>query len=77
MTIRDANLPPSINEFSEKFIEYIITSLIDFFSGYDQIKLNEKSRNLTAFHSPIELLRMITLPQKNDKFDYLIRTHYY
>ncbi len=60
--IKDANLPPSVDEFSEEFIRYIIASLIDFFSSYNQIKLDKKNRNLTTFHTPIELLRMITLP---------------
>ncbi len=57
--IRDINLPPSINEFSEEFVEYVIVFLIDFFSGYNQIKLNEKSRDLITFYISIGLLRMI------------------
>ena len=64
VTVKDTNLPPSINEFSEEFTRYIIASLIDFFSNYDQIKLNKKSRNLTTFHTPIGLLKITTLPQK-------------
>ncbi len=28
---RDVNLPLNINEFSEKFVGYVITSLINFF----------------------------------------------
>ena len=59
--IRDANLPPSINKFSKKFIGYVITFLIDFFSSYNQIKFNKRSRDLITFHTPIELLRMIIL----------------
>ncbi len=59
--IRDINLPPSVNEFSKKFIKYIIVFLIDFFSSYNQIKLNKKSRDLTTFYTSIELLRIITL----------------
>jgi hypothetical protein len=35
VTLRDANLPPSVDEFSEEFISYIAASLVDFFSGYD------------------------------------------
>ena len=62
VTVRDTNLSPSVNEFFEKFIGYIIAFLIDFFSDYNQIKFNEKSRNLTAFHIFIGLLRIITLP---------------
>ncbi len=60
----NTNLPPFINEFSEKFADYIIAFLIDFFSGYNQIKLDEKSRDLTTFHTPIELLRIIIFLQK-------------
>ena len=62
-TIRDANLPPSVDEFSEEFAGCKLTSLIDFFSGYDQVPLDERSRDLTAFHTPLGLLRQTTLPQ--------------
>jgi len=57
--VRDINLPPSVNEFFEEFVDYIIVFLIDFFSNYNQIKFDEKSRDLTTFHTFIELLRMI------------------
>ncbi len=63
VTIRDGNLPPAINEFSEEFNTYTITSLINFFSGYDQVELNERSKDLTSFHIPIRLYRMTILPQ--------------
>src|SRR6266536_3537106 len=62
--VRDANFPPSINEFFKKFTDYIIAFLIDFFSNYNQIKLNKKSRDLTTFHTPIKLLKITTLPQR-------------
>lgn len=62
-TIRDANLPPSVDEFSEEFAGCKVASLIDFFSGYDQIELDIQSRDLTAFQTPLGLLRMTTLPQ--------------
>ncbi len=61
--IKDGNLPPAINEFSEEFSNYTITSLINFFSGYDQVKLDEKFRNLTSFHIFIKFYRMTILPQ--------------
>ena len=61
--IKDGNLPSVINEFSEEFGNYIITSLINFFSGYNQIKFNEKSKNLTSFYTPIELYRMTIFSQ--------------
>ena len=57
--VKDINLPPSVNEFSKKFVGYIIAFLIDFFSGYNQIEFNEKSRDLITFHTSIGLLKMI------------------
>src|SRR5436190_21431643 len=62
-TIRDANLPPLADDFAEEFAGCQLTSLIDFFSGYDQVPLDVKSRDLTAFHTPLGLLRQTTLPQ--------------
>jgi hypothetical protein len=35
VTRRDANLPPSIDEFAEEFIGCYVISLVDLYSGYD------------------------------------------
>src|SRR6266498_725314 len=61
--IRDGNLPPAINKFSKEFGNYTIILLIDFFSDYDQVELNERSRDLTSFHTPIKLYRITIFPQ--------------
>ncbi len=63
VTIKDGNLPLVINKFSEEFDNCVITSLIDFFSGYDQVELNERSRDLISFHTFIRFYRMTILPQ--------------
>ena len=63
VTLRDANLPPSVDEFSEEFAGCTVASLIDFFSGYDQLVLAPESRDMTAFMTPLGLLRMTTPPQ--------------
>ena len=63
VTIRDANLPPDVDGFSEEFAGMVMTSLIDLFSGYDQITLAKTYRDLTAFMTPLGLLRQTTLPQ--------------
>ena len=62
MTIRDINLPLYTDEFSKEFIGYKVMSLIDFFSKYNQLEFNIESRNLTAFATPLKLLRQITVP---------------
>jgi hypothetical protein len=61
-TIRDANLPLDTDGFSEDFAGCEIASLVDVFSSYDQVELAEKSRDLTAFDTPLGLLRQTTLP---------------
>ena len=62
VTLRDANMPPSVDEFSEEFAGCHCASLIDFFSGYDQLTLDVRSRDMTAFMTPLGLLRMTTPP---------------
>src|SRR5205807_3318365 len=39
-----------------------VVSLVDLFSGYDQCTLDPASRDITAFHTPLGLMRMTTLP---------------
>jgi hypothetical protein len=62
VTVRDANLPPNPDEFSEEFAGCRIMSLIDWFSGYDQVELHIDSRPLTAFSTPEGLVQQCTLP---------------
>jgi hypothetical protein len=39
--IRDANLFSAIDEFSEKFVDCVIVSLVNLFFEYDQLLLIE------------------------------------
>lgn len=63
VTVRNANLLLFADEFSEKFVGYAISSLRDFFSGYNQIELDEKSRALTTFMTFLGFMQITTLPQ--------------
>lgn len=63
VTLRDASLPPRLEEFAEEFAGMTTVSLLDLFSGYDQIELDKASRDLTAFMTPLGLMRSCTLPQ--------------
>ncbi len=60
---RDANLPLLVDEFTDKFVRCYITSLVDLYSRYNQMSLDPKSRDLTAFFTLLRLLRNTTLPQ--------------
>ena len=50
------NLPLTVDKFLEEFARCFCASLIDFFLGYDQLTLDKKSRDMTAFMTPIRLL---------------------
>jgi RNase H-like domain found in reverse transcriptase/Integrase zinc binding domain/Reverse transcriptase (RNA-dependent DNA polymerase) len=63
VTIRDAGMPPSVDEFSEEFAGYPITTSVDYYSGYYQVALDAESRDLTAFLTDAGLVRMTRLPQ--------------
>jgi len=63
VTIRDSGMPPSVDEFSEDFAGYPITSAIDYYSGYYQVPLDKESQDLTAFVTELGLVRMTRLPQ--------------
>jgi hypothetical protein len=63
VTIRDANLAPTAEEFSERFANCQILSLMDLFSGYDHMTLYRDSRDMTAFQTPVGLLRACTVVQ--------------
>ena len=63
VSIKDANLPLSANEFLEDFSGMAIASVVDLFSGYDQVLLDPVSRDLMAFQTQIRLFQMMTLPQ--------------
>jgi len=63
ITIKDASLPLSSEEYSEDFAGFPLLLLLDLFSGYDQCELDPSSRDMTAFQTPLGLLRMTALPQ--------------
>ena len=63
VTIRNAGIGPSVDEFAEAFAGRSIYSIGDLYSGYDQFQLAVESRDITTMRTPIGLVRMCTLPQ--------------
>jgi hypothetical protein len=63
VTIRDAALPPRVDDFAEGHVGHTIYGLADLFSGYDGRVLAVKSRPLTTFNSLIGPNRLTVLPQ--------------
>ncbi|EPZ30889.1 Ribonuclease H-like domain-containing protein [Rozella allomycis CSF55] len=63
VTIRDCNQPPNSDFFAESFAGRCVYSILDMFSGYDQLPLDIRCRDMTAFNTPIGLVRMTCLMQ--------------
>lgn len=62
VTIRDAGLPPILDDFVEPFAGAQCYTVFDLFWGFDARKLHPESRDLTAFLTPLGLLRITSLP---------------
>ncbi|OMJ26349.1 Retrovirus-related Pol polyprotein from transposon gypsy, partial [Smittium culicis] len=63
VTKRNAGKPPFVDAFSEDFSGCKIYTTFDLLSGYDQIPLDKRSRDLFSLQTPLGLLRMTRLPQ--------------
>jgi transposase InsO family protein len=64
VTIRDAAVPPAVEEFVEEFAGRACYSLLDIFVGFDNRTLHPLSRDLTAFMGPDgRMYRLCVLPQ--------------
>ena len=57
--IRDAGMPPTVDECSRD----VPDSYIDCYSGYNQLSLEQGSRDLTSFVTDAGLVRQTRLPQ--------------
>lgn len=62
VSIRDAGLPPILDAFVEPFAGRQCYTAFDLHWGFDARKIHPKSRDLTAFMSPLGLLRLTSLP---------------
>ena len=62
VTIRDAGLPPNLDNFVEPFAGHQCYTVFDLYWGFDARKVDPKSRDLTAFMTPLGLLRITSLP---------------
>jgi len=63
VTIRDAGVPPILDDFVEPFAGRQCYTVFDLFSGFDARQLHPDSRDLTSFMTPLGLLRHTAMPQ--------------
>lgn len=62
VTIRDAGLPPNLDDFVEPFAGRQCYTVLDLYWGFDARKVHPESRDITAFLTPLGLLHITSLP---------------
>lgn len=62
VSIRDAGMPPVLDDFVEPFAGRSIYTVFDLYWGYDARRVDPASRDLTTFQSPIGPLRIASMP---------------
>jgi hypothetical protein len=62
VTIRDTGVPPILDEFVEAYAGRSVYSVLDMFCGFYARTLDPKSRDMTAFQTPLGVLRITSLP---------------
>lgn len=63
VTVRNAALPPRVDDFAEGFVGRGVYGLCNLFAGYDGRRLAKVSRPLTTFGCSLGARRGTTLPQ--------------
>jgi len=61
--IRDAGVPPILDDFVEPFASWQCYTVFDLFSGFDAHQLHPDSQDLTLFMTPLSLLWHTAMPQ--------------
>ena len=61
VTIRDAGVPPILDDFVEPFASHQCYTIFDLFSQFDACSLHPDSRDLTSFMTPLSLLCHTTI----------------
>ena len=62
VAIKEAGLPPNLDSFVEPFAGRQCYTVFDLYWGFDARKVHPNSRDLTAFQTPLGVLRITSLP---------------
>ena len=62
VTIRDTGVPPILDEFVEGYAGRQVYSVLDMYWGFYARILDPRSRDMTAFQTPLGVLRITSLP---------------
>jgi hypothetical protein len=61
VAIRDASVPPMTDTLAESFACHSAYSSFDLYVSFDQRRLDQKSRDLPTFHSPLGVMQLTVI----------------
>ena len=62
ISIRDSGVPPILEEFVEAYAGQSVYTVLDMYWGFHAQMLDVHSRDMTAFQTPLGVLRIASLP---------------
>ena len=62
VSIRDSGVPPLLEQFVEAYAGHSVYTVLDMYLGFHARMLDEDSRDMTAFQTPLGELRIVSLP---------------
>jgi hypothetical protein len=62
VSVRDAGMLPIVDDFVEGFAGRQCYTVFDLYWGFDARRMEPESRDMTAFMTPLELLRITSMP---------------
>jgi transposase InsO family protein len=62
VSIRDSGVPPILEEFVEAYAGQSVYTVLDMYWGFHARMLDVNSRDMTAFQTPLGVLRIASLP---------------
>ena len=62
VTIKESSIPPNLDQFVDWFLGGKCFTVLGLYWGFDARKIDDTSRDITAFYCPIRLLWLTSLP---------------
>jgi len=62
VSIKESSIPPHLDQFVNQFLGGKCFTVLDLYWGFDARKMDQASRDMTAFQTPLGLLRITSLP---------------
>ena len=62
VSMRESSIPPNLDQFIDQYLDGKCFTVLDLYWEFDARKMDEASRDMTAFLSPLGMLRITSLP---------------